>query len=469
MTHATIIGGGIAGLSTAYYLQKHARESGRALPWTLLEATPRLGGKIITERVEGEFTVEGGPDSFVTDKPWCLELCHELGLADQLIPSNELQRKVYILRDGRLVAFPSGFRLTIPTELKPFLSTPLISPLGKLRMAMDYFVPPREGDGDISLADFIGRRLGHECVDRIAGPLMAGIFVSDPQRLSMKGTFPRFLDMEKKHGSLIKAAKAARLHPSPVNPLAAGHAMFNSLRRGMGHLAESLAGRLEGDVRLAHQALGIQRGGGRLRVDTDHGPVETDAVVLALPAYHAARLVKDIHPDLSEQLAALRYLSTTTVTSAFMREDLPEGRELDGFGVLIPAPENRQIIACTWSSVKFRHRAPSGTFLLRAFIGGHPRQELAELPDDRIIALVSEEYRKLFGITAAPIFHRIYRWHRGNPQYDVGHLDRVAEMERIAAETPGLFLAGSAFHGIGMPDCIRSGKTAAQRIFESGA
>jgi oxygen-dependent protoporphyrinogen oxidase len=252
MKHIAIIGGGITGLAAAFYLRREAEARGQEVRCTLLEAQPRLGGKIITDRVN-EFTIEGGPDSFIVDKPWCLQLCHDAGVGDDLIPSNELQRKVYVLRKGRLVEFPTGFRLTVPTELLPFARSSLISPLGKLRMLGDLVIPPRREGGDESLAAFIRRRLGEEALDRIAGPLLGGIFVSDPERLSMDSTFPRLQAMEREYGSLIRAARAVRNLPPPTPKLrAAGNAMFNSLKHGMGGLVDALCRQIQADSAAQH-------------------------------------------------------------------------------------------------------------------------------------------------------------------------------------------------------------------------
>lgn len=463
-TKVIVVGAGIAGLATAYYLEKKAREKGSAIQVTLLEASGRIGGKIITEHVD-EFTVEGGPDSFVTEKPAFLELCHDLGLGGDLIPSNEIQRKVYVLRNGKPIEFPAGFRLTIPTEIKPFIFSPLISMPGKLRMAMDIFVPPLSGDGDVTLGEFIGRRLGKEAVDRIAGPLMAGIFVSDPYRLSMKSTFPRFLAMEKKYGSLIRAARAGKKNPPPPNPLAAGNAMFNSLKHGVGSILPALQQRIAGPIQTNTPVAHIERKGEVLVVVTKQGDrLEADHVVLCTPAYLTAGMVKAESGELAERLNAIRYVSTATVSMGFLLSDLPAGKELDGFGVMIPPSEKRDVLAVTWSSVKFRHRAPRGCFLLRAFIGGYSNENAAVQPDDVLLASARKEFESLFGITQDPIVQRIYRWTKGNPQYDVGHLDRVDELERLATTIPGLHLAGSAYRGIGMPDCVHSARTVAERI-----
>jgi protoporphyrinogen/coproporphyrinogen III oxidase len=466
MKRVTIIGGGITGLASAYYLQKLGRERNIPVAFTLLESERRLGGKIVTDLVEdGRFVVEGGPDSFVVDKPWGLQLCRELSLEDQLIPSNEIDRKVYLLHRGRLQSMPSGFRLTIPTEIGPFLATPLLSLPGKLRMAMDYFIPPRKEPGDESLGSFIRRRLGQEALERIAGPLMSGIFVSDPEKMSVEGTFPTFLEMERRHGSLIRAALAAKKLRKRTG--AAPPAMFNSLKKGLQGIVDALRGRLEGDVRSGCSAVDVARGDGRLTVALDGAGREciaTDHVILAVPAFAAAKLLRSVHPALASGLDRFRYVSTATVSMAFLREDIPDTVPLDGYGVLLPPAEKRRLMACTWSSIKFRHRAPADTLLLRVFVGGWNNEPLAELPDAALMDLVRNELATVFGIAAAPMFHRIFRWPKANPQYDVGHLDAVGCLEQLAAEVPGLVLAGSAYRGIGLPDCIKSAIGAVEKV-----
>lgn len=464
-----IVGGGITGLAAAYYVQKKAREKGTPVQLSLIEAENRLGGKVVTFR-ENEFVVEGGPDSFVTDKPWGLQLVHELGLAEQLIPSSEDRKKIYVLRNGKLVEFPGGFRLTIPTQVVPFLKTKMISWPGKIRMGMDFIIPARKEDTDESLAQFIRRRLGTEALDRFAAPLMAGIFVADAEKLSMKATFPTFLAMEKKHRSLVLAAQAAKRNPpqrkeGAIRP--AGNAMFNSFRKGMSVLTDELAKRIEGDVRLGTRIVSIAKSGSGYVVEVagaKPGRIEADTVLLTTPAYTCADLLAPSHAKLAEQLREIRYVSTATISFTYLNSDIPSSRPLDGFGVMIPASEKRKILASTWSSTKFRHRAPPGCVLMRAFVGGHRDENAPSMPDADMIAMVRKEYDELFGITAEPMATHIFRWIRGNPQYDVGHLDRIAAIEKSAAELPGIFLAGSAFRGIGLPDCIHSAQLTADKI-----
>lgn len=465
MRHITIIGGGITGLAAAFYLQREIHARGLPARYTLVEAGPRWGGKIITDRAD-EFTIEGGPDSFIVEKPAALQLCHDVGLGGELIPSNEIEKRVYVLRRGRLTPFPTGFRLTIPTELWPFVRSPLISPLGKLRMAADLVIPRRRDTSDESLGAFIRRRFGQECLDCIAGPLLGGIFVSDPERLSMAATFPRLIAMEQEYGSLIRAARAVRRLPRPTGgPRAAGNAMFNSLRSGMGSLVEAVVRQLTGDLHLETPIDTIRWEQGRPVIQPKSGPAwPTDHVLLTTPAAQAGHLLRAAHPGLAARLAAFRTVSTATISLAYLLADIPASRPLDGFGVLIPAREGRALIAITWASTKFRHRAPNGCVLLRAFVGGHTNPEMVDWPAEHLLAVVKREFAAILGIQADPLFYRLYRWRDANPQYEVGHLERMAAIDRETEQLPGLRLAGSAYRGVGLPDCIAGARQAVDQI-----
>ena len=469
MTHVTIIGGGIAGLSTAFYLQKKSQEMGRSLNYTLIESGPRFGGKIITEAVD-DFIIEGGPDSFITMKPWGTQLCQDLGLGDQLIPTNDEKRNVFVLNKGKLTPFPGGYRLTIPTEFIPFALSPLISPLGKLRMGMDLVIPARKDTGDESLARFIRRRLGKEALDKIAGPIMAGIYVADPEKLSMQSTFPQFSQMEQQNGSLIKAMQIAKKkRPPPSSNNQKPKAMFTSLRGGMKVLVDTLVNQLEGDLRPNCQVIKLQyqSPGFEVTLDSNNNqPFNTDAIVLAVPAYVAAELIEPIELNLAQVLRKVRYVSTATVSLGYRYADIKEQNDLNGFGFVIPKSEKRQILACTWSSTKFNHRASDENVLLRVFIGGDDKEHLVSLPDDELLAVVRNELAVTMGISASPVISRIFRWSKGNPQYDVGHLDRVSEMESLAGKIPGLYFTGSAFRGIGIPDCVKSAITTVDQLLD---
>lgn len=457
MTHVTIIGGGIAGLSTAFYLQKRSQEQGLPVNYTLIERDSTFGGKIVTKTI-ADFVIEGGPDSFVTMKPWGVQLCKELGLEDRIIPTNDDRRNIYVLKNGKLVDFPGGYRLAFPTEFVPFALSPLISPLGKLRMGLDLFIPSRKEAGDESLASFIRRRLGQEALDRIAGPIMAGIYVADPERLSMQSTFPQFSQLEQEHGSLIKAMRKAKKNRPPAGnnkPMA----MFTSLKGGMNELVEAIVGRLQGDLRPGCRVVGLRHASPGFEVVVDspnNAAFKTDAVVLAVPAYVAAKLIGPIEPRLAGALNQIRYVSTATISLGYRRAEVIHQHNFNGFGFVIPKSENRQILACTWSSTKFNHRAPDDNFLLRAFVGGDDREHLVDLPDEDLIELVKSEVADIMGVTATPVVSRVFRWVKGNPQYDIGHLDRVARIEQLTATVPGLYVTGSAFRGIGIPDCVKS-------------
>ncbi|MCB1071319.1 MAG: protoporphyrinogen oxidase [Kiritimatiellae bacterium] len=453
-SHVMILGGGITGLATAYYLQK-ARPDVR---YTLVEQSSRLGGKVTTTRENG-FVIEGGPDSFITDKPWALQLCRDLGLEDRLIPSNRESQKVYLLRHGKLVQYPGGLRLAVPTKIRPFLKSQILSNAGKFRMLGDLFIPRRESREDESLASFIQRRFGHECLDRLAGPLMGGIYVSDPKTMSMESTFPSFIQLEREHRSLILGMKAAaKKRSAGKNPASAPPAMFMSLQGGMQELIEALVTQLKGTLKTSTFAKSVRRSQSRFLVEleTHHRaiPVSATHVVVTLPAWEAARVLEPAHWAMCDMLQDIRYVSTATASLAYQASDLPQGFELDGFGVLIPEVENRRLIACTWSSTKFAGRAPEGTVLMRAFVGGNRHEADAELPDDELLELVRDEFKDLFKLEAPPMAHHISRWLHANPQYDVGHRERVDIIDRYAAEVPGLHIAGSAYRGIGLPDCI---------------
>ncbi len=462
--HVIIIGGGISGLATAYYLQQQAQAKNLPLTYTLIEKQPTFGGKIVTDTRDG-FVIEGGPDSFISQKPWARQLCQELGLQDRLIGTNDEQRKTFILHNGRLQALPDGVMLIIPTRFMPFALSPLISPWGKLRMGLDLFIPAKTDEADESLADFIRRRLGNEALEKIAEPLMAGIYVADPTTLSLQSTFPRFRQIEKKYGSLIKGMLAQQQASSkssqPKLPL------FMTLRGGLTELVNTIVAKLTGELR-PHQTVN------RLNYQaTEAQPYEVlladgqtrraDRVILATPAYITAGLLEPYNPALAEQLRAIRYLSTATVSLAFNKADI--AHPLNGFGFVIPKKENTRLMACTWVSTKFNHRAPNDQILLRVFIGGYKNEALVDWPTDKLLALVREELAKIMGITARPTRQQLYRWPIGNAQYDVGHLARVATIEAETQNTlPHLYLTGSAFLGVGLPDCIYQGQQTAIKV-----
>lgn len=461
MKHVAIVGGGIAGMAAAFALQRKARESGQPLQVTLLESSQRLGGKIVTHRQDG-FVLEGGPDSFITQKPWGLELCRELGIEDELIPCNEAEQAVYLVHKNRLERMPTGFRLVAPTRWGPFLSSPLLSARGKLRVAADLFLPVRRESSDESIASFLRRRFGAEAMEALGGPMMAGIYVADPERLSLRATFPMFLELERKHRSvirgLVRARKAAAGRPKAPP-------MFMSFRDGMQTLVDRLESRLDGEIRrgIAVRGLSLEKERWSIRVENAE-PISADAVILALPPGGAADLLAEHDAELAARLRAIRCVSSAVLSLGFRAEDVPASRPLDGFGFVAPKREARSILACTWSSTKFPGRAPSGCVLLRAFVGGAMQESVAALPEKEIEGLVREELAALMGIRAEPIAKQLTRWPCGNPQYDVGHLDRMTELEKRVEALPGLALAGGAYRGIGIPDCVHSARCATDSV-----
>lgn len=464
--HLVIAGGGITGLSAAWYATQQAQAIGLPLHTTLLEASSRWGGKLYTDYIEGHgeapFIVEGGPDSFITQKPWAWQLARELGLAERLLGTNDAARKVFVLSKGRPLPLPEGVLLIVPTRFMPFALSPLISPWGKLRMGLDLFIPARRDGADETLADFVRRRLGQEALDKIAEPLMSGIYNAEADRQSLLATFPRFRALEEQHGSLIRGMLAVRRQPRPASPDGkAVPSLFATLRGGTQELVEALVDRLPGDLRLNAGVEGITRDdAGAYRVALSDGTeMACDALILATPAYVAADLVRSLAPDAAKELARIRYVSTGTVSLGFRQEDAPG--PLPGFGLVIPRSERRPINAITVSSTKFNHRAPEGHILLRVFFGGSRSPQSMALDDGALLSTVRQELGALLGIQAEPIFHRIYRWERGNPQYDVGHLERVKAIE--TALPTGLYVTGSPYRGIGIPDCVHQARQTAEK------
>ena len=456
--HITIIGGGIAGLATAFYLEKRAREEGREIQYVLLERDDRWGGKIATESVDG-FLIEGGPDLLLTQKPAGVQLCKDLGLADRLIPTNNDRQRTFLVRNGELVAFPEDFSL-VPSKFWPLVTSPLFSFCGKVRMGLEVFIPRSRDEGDESLASFIGRRLGKEAV-KIGGAMLAGIHSADAERLSMQSAFPMYVAMEQRYGSLIKGVRAMK------KTRAKSPAMFQTLIGGLGEMVDTLVARLDGDLRRGVAVGSVRKADGGFEVVAGDGVIETDAVVMATPAYVSADLVADFAPDLSLMLRGIRYVSTATVSLAYRKEDVEGQHDFEGFGFLSPKHEGRRITACTWVSTKLNFRAPDDGVLVRTFVGGTGREDLVDLDDETLVAQSREELEDLMGVTADPVFARIFRWKRGRPQFDVGHLDRVAEMEHLAGQVGGLYLTGSAYRGLAIPDCIVQAVDTVDRILGS--
>jgi oxygen-dependent protoporphyrinogen oxidase len=482
-----VVGCGIAGLTCGFTLIERGRERGLPVDVTLFEAERRAGGVIRTERRDG-FVIEGGPDCFITDKPWALDLCRRLGLTEELASTNPDCRRSYVLRRRRLLPVPEGFYLMAPARLLPFAVSSVLSPGGRLRAGLDLVLPRGPETPDESLASFVSRRFGTEVLERLAQPLLAGIYNADPERLSLRATMPRFLELERRHRSVIVGLLRGRRRPGGGTEGVSGarYSLFVTPRRGMEAMVDRLLQEIPGSaLRLQTRVTGLpavpadgdgggapaSRGGaaapfgGRWRVRTSRGEtLPFHAVVLALRAPETAPLVRPFDPGLADLLAGIAYGGSTTVSLAWRASDVP--RPLAGFGFVVPRAEKRRLIACSFSSVKFPGRAPEGSVLLRAFTS----DELIPGEDpDRAIECVRQELREILGIEAEPRIARAFFHPAAMARYDVGHLDRVADIESHLERHAGLALAGNGLRGVGVPDCVRSGTAAAERILSQAA
>jgi oxygen-dependent protoporphyrinogen oxidase len=460
MTRIAIIGGGISGLAAAYELEEK-RRAGLEVEYVLFESSNRLGGVLRTESIDG-CVVEAGPDSFVTEKPWAADLCRSLGLGDQLIGSNDADRKTYILTRGRLVEMPDGLMFMVPTKILPTGLSSLFSWATKLRMAKELFHPPRAVDHDESVAAFVERHYGSEMVDRLADPLLSGVYGGEAASLSVRAVLPRFAEMERTHGSLGRAMLAAR-KKMPSGRGKAAPPLFTSLKQGMQQMAETVTARLRPESLLRNAPVdAIQPEAGGWVISAGLNSDHFDSVIVALPASRAANVIRIASPELSQELAAIQYSSSITVGLGYddeVRKSLPPG-----FGFLVPRSEHKQLLAATFVHNKFPHRAPEDRALLRCFFAGSNADNVWGLTDDQIIGTVRNELQQIVGLRGEPIFARVYKWKSAMAQYGVGHLERLERIERIRQQLPGLVLAGNAYRGIGVPDCVRSGRDAAVKL-----
>jgi oxygen-dependent protoporphyrinogen oxidase len=441
-----IVGGGIAGLATAYELDR------RGVGFRLIEQSDRPGGLILSERV-GEFLIDAGPDALLVQKPAAIALCRELGLGDRLFPTLP-PRTAYILRDGTLHPLPEGSVLGIPRDVRALATTRLFTVGGKARMAAEIFLPSRaNAAGDESIASFIGRRFGAEIVTYLAEPLLAGIHAGDVDRLSMRALFPRFLEAERRHGSVLRAFRQVRQPPSK-------NGVFVSLPDGLGELVSALVRVLPAGALTFGSRVVAVHPGPPYTVETETGDaVRARAVIVTTPAFVAAELLRVLDPELARQAAAIPYASSTTVSFAWPRAAI--ANPLAGSGFVVPRVDGTTIMAGSWVSSKWPHRAPDGFVQMRAFIGGARDPAAMERSDADLVETARRELSALLGIHGDPIFARLYRWIRANAQHEVGHLDRIAAIEVRLAEWPGLFLTGSGFRGVGVPDCVADGRATA--------
>lgn len=488
--HLVIIGGGITGLSAAYQFMKRCQGQDPAVQCTVLEQSPRFGGKILTHRENG-FVMEGGPDSMLARKPSGIQLIRELGLESEVVGTNNnpAAQKTFILFRGRLEPIPPGTNMGIPTQLAPFASTRLLSLAGKLRALLDLVIPARRDVTDESLGGFLRRRLGNELVNRLIEPLLAGIYAGSVDELSLQATFPQFQRMEREHRSLIRGSLGnrrpqttdPRTHSSASgsdaqggrtgesNSSGATRSAFVTLRGGLQVLIDRLCDELRDtvDLRVNTTVDRILRTEGGYEVVVKglngDGTIHADAVLVTTPAFAAADLLEPLMPQ-AQLLRQIRYVSTATVILGFRAEDL---HGLHGSGFVIPQSEGRAITACTWVTGKWPHTTPDGHIMVRCYVGRDGQTEGLALSDEDLVTLVRKELQDVLGIQVAPEFTKVTRWLDAMPQYRVNHLQRLAEVERAVAESlPGVRLAGGGYRGVGIPDCIAHGRDAADNAFQ---
>jgi len=458
-----VVGGGMSGLAAAYRLQSSAVRKYPPSEIQLLEASDRLGGIVQTKHQDG-FVLENGPDCFLSEKPATLNLCEELGLGGQLINTRFENRRSFIVRGGKLHPIPKGFYLIAPAKLRPFLGSPLLSWPGKWRVLWESLLPAHAKE-DESLADFVRRRFGQENLDWMAQPLLAGIYAADPEALSLRATFPQFVEMEEKFGSVLVGLK--KRDEATQQASGARYSLFTALRDGMQTLTDQLKQQLTSvRIRTNTAVKALERRNDSWSVELANGEhVETDGVCLALPAHQAAKLLQRADPILAGLLEEIPYSSSATLNFAFKEGDI--AHPLDGFGFVTPSKERRTTLACTFVHRKFPGRAPLGMALLRAFVGGALQEELLQLDDQELERRVLADLKDLLGVRSAPIFCTITRWPRAMPQYTLGHIQRILKIEEAVLRLPGLQLAGNWLRGVGLPDCIDSANRAATRLLES--
>jgi len=472
MSHIVIIGGGIAGLSAAYYATKNIPNA----QITLIESSDYWGGKITTNRVtfdevpelsrgDGQFIIEGGPDTFLATKPWGVALCKELGLGERLHGTNPDKKNTYVLSKGRLFPLPDGLAMMIPTNVSAILRSRLVSWFGKARMGLDFVQPAKAVNGDESLGAFVSRRLGREAYENLIEPLMSGIYAGDGDQLSLASTFPYLRDLEIKYGSLARGALQMRKQ-SNGKSVQGSRSAFLTPTTGLAEIVEKLVESLKSNganLRLNTSVSRISKINSRFILELEDGSsLNFDSVILATPAYVSGTVLASFDPALASDLGSIPYASTATVSLAYRQSDLT--RELDGYGYVIPRREGRKALACTWTSTKFPHRAPEGYALIRIFVG-RAGQDIPWNEND-LLALAKEELNLTLGIDAEPILSRVFMWDKAMPQYNLGHPEILERIDSALEKHPGLALAGNGYRGIGIPDCIHSGELAVERVLK---
>ena len=464
-----VIGGGISGLACAHRLTELKETTKKNFNIVLLEAGARLGGIVQTEERDG-FLLENGPDAFIREKPWALDLTRRLGIDHALIGTRELKRRSYILRKGRLTEIPEGFYLMAPTRIMAFLRSPLFSWPGKGRLMMEYFLPPSLSKADESLASFVRRRFGRECLENVAQALVAGIHTADPEKLSLLATFPRFRELEKQYGSVLRGLIVeSRQSPDGADKASgARYSLFVSFKKGMTTLTDSLEKKVSPFVRLRTPVKNIlwKPAEKSWEVTTTQGEaLNFQAVCCALPPSRSRALFDQSIPDVSQGLAGITCESVATVHLAYRKEQLR--RLPEGFGFVSPKKEDLSVLACTFVDQKFEGRCPDGYRLFRAFVGGAFGKKYLAKDDSDLLSTVESDLQNILGIEGKPLFNRLQRHPDAMIQYGVGHLDRVNALRGALEKTPGLFLTGAGFRGVGIPDCVHDAESQAEEMFKT--
>jgi len=467
-----VLGGGLSGLAACWSLLQRSKQSSTAVDVTLFEASERFGG-VFGTIAENGYRLETGADMFITNKPGALRLAEELGLQSRLIGTNERFRRSLILRNGRPIPTPAGFDLMVPRNLWAFAKTPLLSPWGKCRVAAEYFLPGRPQQ-DETLASFAKRRFGHEAFSHIIQPMIGGIYTADPDRLSLRATLPRFLEMEAKHGSLIKGAlrdkrRKSAAQEASVAASGARYGLFLSFDEGMSVLQEELVVAIKQQCALRSntRVSDVQRepeGGYFVHTNGSQPPERFDAVLFALPAHRSAELMTHVDPVAAKLLAEIEYASAAIVITGYRLEQIQH--PLDCFGLVIPAIENRKILAVSCTSRKFPNRAPEGSVQLRTFVGGAMQQHLLEQSDEELERMVRGELDAIFGVSGEPEITKVIRWNRAMPQYHLGHVERVQQIQTQIAQQPGIAISGNALQGVGLPDVIATSQRAVDSLWD---
>jgi len=457
-----IVGGGIAGLSSAHYVKQLAEQNGLEVDLRLFESANQVGGKISSIKKRG-FLMEEGPESFIVEKPEGLELCRELGLAQELEHSDPTHRIFYIAQAERLVRFPAGVRLFVPVNFKGLRNTSLLSTKAKLRACLEPWFYNKPRSDDESISDFIRRHYGKEYEQNIAAPIMAGIYGGSPAQLSMRATFPKYAMLETDHGSLNRGIKHL--------PLIKAASPFVTLKGGMQQLSDTLAKQLRDHIYTGSQVTGLHMVNNRFQVNyrqnNESFGFEADAVVLATPANFSKELVERPYPELAKQLGCFSYGSTATINLGYLKEEAFAAKRLQGAGFMSAIGNQYPLVGCTWASNKFKERSGDDHFLFRAFIGGPEQDNWQAQSDDEIITQVKEAFRKYMGITGTPVIQHVTRWENANPLYNIGHNNRVSQIQSTVSQIPGLYLTGSSYRGVGLADCIRDAKRSAKDLLES--